>query len=257
MQGLIWRHLGDYKKTEAKLREALTLAPDHGPAALVLAELLAERGRGEEALPLFRQAASHPALRQQAVIGEAGFLRTLNQSDAARECLRQVLEQAPENPDALGLLGQLELAAGHTEDAERMLRQAFEQRPRDVELRYVLATALSAAGKQDEAAVHYQAVAEARPALAQARETMIRLNDEPGDLAGRTDVGRTLLQYGKPEDGVIWLQSALEVDPSYAPAHRALADYYEGPGADLPQASTLALYHRQQAVGGDAATLRP
>lgn len=49
-------------------------------------------------------------------------------------------------------------------------------------------------------------------------------------------VGMAAMQGGNREVGLCWLQSALKEDPNYAPAHRALMEYYQQVG-DLFQAA--------------------
>jgi Tfp pilus assembly protein PilF len=57
------------------------------------------------------------------------------------------------------------------------------------------------------------------------------------------------LRAGAAEEGLRWLNSALKEDPHYAPAHKALADYYQRHG-DFNRAAQ----HRQKAGGKDAGT---
>jgi hypothetical protein len=40
-------------------------------------------------------------------------------------------------------------------------------------------------------------------------------------------VGEILLRFGLPDEAVRWFHSALRQDERYAPAHEALASYYE------------------------------
>jgi Tfp pilus assembly protein PilF len=43
-------------------------------------------------------------------------------------------------------------------------------------------------------------------------------------------MGMIFLRNGREKDGVAWLQTALQVDPSHAATHQALADYFERKG---------------------------
>ena len=47
------------------------------------------------------------------------------------------------------------------------------------------------------------------------------------DPSSPCEVGQILMRNGQEAAGVRWLQRALERDPGYVPAQRALADYYE------------------------------
>ena len=62
------------------------------------------------------------------------------------------------------------------------------------------------------------------------------------------------LQAGVPEDGVRWLESALEIDPHYAPAHQALAEYYKQIGDRARSAQHLS--EAKSAAGRRAETVR-
>ena len=46
----------------------------------------------------------------------------------------------------------------------------------------------------------------------------------------RFEAGSILLRVGEEEEGLRWLRSALRVDPTHRPTHRALADYYQRKG---------------------------
>ena len=70
-----------------------------------------------------------------------------------------------------------------------------------------------------------------------------QLSATPDDVALRHEAGMIFLRSGQPKQGLRWLDSALQIDPLYAPTHLALADYFDKIG-DRAQAS----WHRQLAV---------
>lgn len=97
------------KGDEASLRQALELQPDHPDAVLGLAELLAERGEGEEALALLaripetaesRRVAAVARLGQDAVTGNGadvearlqGLLERVKDDESARREFVDLLE---------------------------------------------------------------------------------------------------------------------------------------------------------------------
>ncbi len=49
----------------------------------------------------------------------------------------------------------------------------------------------------------------------------------PEDPALHYTLGQLLLRGGQHQEGLRWLRNALRLDPQYAPARRALADYYQ------------------------------
>jgi hypothetical protein len=60
-------------------------------------------------------------------------------------------------------------------------------------------------------------------------------------------MGQLMLRNGEPREGVLWLESALRVDPAFAPAHKALAEHFEK--AKQPE---RAAGHRRFLAGGGA-----
>ena len=65
---------------------------------------------------------------------------------------------------------------------------------------------------------------------------------QPDNLELKVRLAETLLRDGHSEDGVRILKAALDQSPNYAPAHLALAAYYEKQGE-----SQLAEHHRRLA----------
>ena len=61
------------------------------------------------------------------------------------------------------------------------------------------------------------------------------------DIAAWDELGETLIQIGKDQHGLYWLERALERDPGHQRSHRALAAYYEKKGD-----ATNAASHRRQ-----------
>lgn len=67
----------------------------------------------------------------------------------------------------------------------------------------------------------------------------------PNDPALRVWLGKQLLAAGHDAAGLRFLKGALGIDPGYAPAHAALADYY-----DSHAQPAAAAEHRRRAAGG-------
>ena len=103
--------LGD----EASLRQALELEPDHAGAVVALAELLAERGEGEEALSLLARIPESAEWRRVAALARVGpstpesdgdvsaridgLLDRVKEDDVARQEFVDLLELlGPEDP---------------------------------------------------------------------------------------------------------------------------------------------------------------
>ncbi len=81
----------------------------------------------------------------------------------AEPLYRQVLDVDPEQPDALHLLGLVELQKGDVDAAIRLIREASALNPSAGFYRFNLAKALAAAGQLSEAEASYQASIELTP----------------------------------------------------------------------------------------------
>jgi len=148
-------------EAEALLRAVLETAPTFAKPAEDLGFLLVQCGRPAEAVPFLERATRlDPALehawftlgRALAMLGrgpeaDAAYERSFERSperrmmahaaehqragrlEEAEKLCRRVLQDNPQNVDALRLLAQLAQRADHAEDAERMLREAIRIAP--------------------------------------------------------------------------------------------------------------------------------
>jgi tetratricopeptide (TPR) repeat protein len=138
----------------------------------------------------------------------------------------EVLAQKPDFPAALSLRGQLALRQGQFAEAANWLRQAVRRNPADHRARYNLALALEQAGQAEEAKEHLRHFHQAEKDLARFNEIVTGdIARRPADPALHCELGQILLRAGQRDEGMRWLQSALQIDPGYGPARRALVDY--------------------------------
>jgi len=102
--------------------------------------------------------------------------------DAELLC-RQILADAPQNADALNLLGVIALSGGRLAEAEELLRRAIDANPDSAEAHNNLGEALRRAGRLDEAASLLMRALALRPNYAQAARNIaktIEALDHPG-----------------------------------------------------------------------------
>ncbi len=227
LQGLF---LLDYQQdrsgAEKSYRRALELDPDHEEARLGLAVALL-MGKS------FARAAEHfKHLRQcqpdngRVQVGLAECLDGLGQHAEAVQLVDDVLARCPEFAAALSLRGQFALRDGQWAEAESWLRQALRHNPMDHRAHYGLVRCLEQTGQEEEAQVQ-------RRQLQQMEEDVARFNEivtteiaqRPTDPALRYTLGQLLLRRGQHEEGLRWLQSALRLDPHYAPARQLVEEY--------------------------------
>ena len=229
LQGEI--HL-DYEHSQvgalASYRRAVELDPDHEEARLGLAIVLLQ-------CQTFAEAAGHLEYLRKCQpdnlhiqVGLAECRRGLGKGAEALRLVESVLARRPEYPQALALRGQLALDQGQFAAAEDYLRRAVELNPRDQRTRYNLILCLNRNGKFAEARRHKRKHKRMEEDLKQFHTIVTRdLARRPHDPALHYTLGRLLLRSGHRGEARRWLQSALRLDPQYAPARQALAEYYQ------------------------------
>lgn len=146
------------------------------------------------------------------------------------------------NPAARLECGRTALREGRTPDAERLLREAVRLSPSNQEIHYQLGIALQRNGNAAEAEQHLKRFREIEQDLIDLEDAVTAMTKSTNDPAPRVQAGRICLRNGQDQEGLRWLHGALQVNPSYGPAHAALAEYYERHGD-----SDRAAMHRRAA----------
>src|SRR5262245_19829091 len=106
--------------------------------------------------------------------------------DRARDAYNAILAERPSNPDALHLLGMLELQLGRAHEAEALIRRAVALCPKEASYRASLAEVCRVLGQNDDAISHCAAAME--------------LQLENPELL--CNVGATLLSLKRVEAGI-------------------------------------------------------
>ncbi|HVT80265.1 MAG TPA: tetratricopeptide repeat protein, partial [Phycisphaerae bacterium] len=149
----------------------------------------------------------------------------------ARAIYEQVLQQLPDQPVALHLLGLVNAQEGQIDQAVLLIRRAIEAWPNDVNFHANLAQILKNAGKIDAAADAYQNALALAPersdlhfglgnvrrlqaripeAMAEYHETL-RL--DPSHAPALNNLGNCLLNAGNPGEALELLRRAVELNP--------------------------------------------
>jgi Flp pilus assembly protein TadD len=116
-----------------------------------------------------------------------------------------------------------------------LLREAVRLNPVEHRARYSLILCLNQNGKEEEARQLRQHFEQLEGDLAHFNDIVTReLVQRPRDPALHCTIGQLLLRTGQREEGLRWLQSALRLDPQYAPARQTLEEY-KGKAKDQAQ----------------------
>ncbi|MCL4202856.1 MAG: tetratricopeptide repeat protein [Pirellulaceae bacterium] len=242
LRGYFYEAFYRYKDAVAEYELGLVKAPGRTDGRLRLSGVLVRQEDYARAERELARCLDEQPLDLQVRTEWAAYLFAVGRGDEAHHELRQVLIRAPDNPEALRLMGQIELAAGRPEEAFRWLLPAAEKTPCDTSVRQALGQALQVAGRADEAAPHFRYVEEAERELRHLDVWLPQVLENPADVSLRYKIGVTVLRYRSPPDGLRWLRTVLEIDPDHVETHRALADYYAQQGDQQ-----AAQRHRQQA----------
>jgi Tfp pilus assembly protein PilF len=187
----------------------------------------------EKAELLFEDCVKQSPDSATALLGLAECKRRQGNSEEANRLLYDALtlDLSPEQQGvALASLGQVALENGKYNRASRLLEEALEKNPNDPAVHLALAAAMLAQGRKEPAAEHR----ETAKAITERHARVVGLTrqaiQEPDNAKLRCEAGLILLEQGLLTSGAQWLDSAIQVDPNYAPAHDGLAKYFRSVG---------------------------
>lgn len=244
----------------AELAAAIALNARHWPSLYARSRLLSGLGDQERALA---DAVAATAMRWNAAakLQQARCLLNLARPAEARGLLGEILELPPgalqrsfnlvcEPERGLPVqaeLGYAEAALGNSAAAVGWFEQVLERDPNHLNVRYQRALALR---ELDRAAEAESELSEVQKIREQLREIdgladVIRGDSANPRLAERCRIGELFLRYEDARRGEFWLLDTLNHDPTYAPAHRLLAEYYDRLAADEPGYRVMAERHRR------------
>jgi tetratricopeptide (TPR) repeat protein len=129
------------------------------------------------------------------------------QFDAAEQSLGSVLALAPDDPDAIRMLGMVAQRRGDQAKAIDCFKRALAEWPADSDLRVWLGIALYEHGAVDEALLHFRQACQLAPE----------------SVSAWFNLGEALAREAYSEEAVTVLQRALELDPAHVPARLSLA----------------------------------
>jgi tetratricopeptide (TPR) repeat protein len=261
--GRVYEHLSDLPHAAKEFEAALKLWPGHPPAAYNLARVQIAQQKPEAALESYRLCSAKLFEKQPALVGMAQCLRLLGRLDEARRILDSAGSSGNEDfvEDAYRLVGdpaeggrayyaaergQVELEAGNYMEAVPWLEKAVAASPTDWKLRYSLGFALQRTGRREDADRELHRVEQTKAAMSKVDREFDALHDNPQNVGARFEIGRLFLEILSEDQGLVWLNSVLAIDPDHLPTHRLLAEYFESHAGGDPAFARLAREHRRK-----------
>jgi tetratricopeptide (TPR) repeat protein len=214
-------------KAVAAYEQALALAPDLAEAHLQLAGVLMVQSHFDQALPHYLAGLQGRPGEAKALVGLANCYFALGQMDRARDTLNLLLAGSRPDAGAYFILAKVALAEGKMEEALRQLRAAETLAPQETDILYALSTVLAKLGKANEARQYEQKLKDLTEQVHRLEDLRRQINREPANVALRHEAGSIALRMGQEQEAIRWLQSALQIDPKYAPTLQLLAQHYQ------------------------------
>jgi tetratricopeptide (TPR) repeat protein len=244
LQGLAYDQQDRRHDALAAFRRALQADAEHDDARLHLARVLLLNGQYAEATPHLEYLRGRLPGSPEVPVLLARCRAALPERRAeAVALLDEVLARAPHYAPALAERGRLALEAGQLEQAEPWLREATRRSPDNVPTHVQYQRCLLGLGKSEEAAAVEARLKQLEKDILRLQEiTQTEMQRQPHSARLQCEAGVISLRAGFAAEGLRWLHRALKEDPNYAPAHEALADFYQSTGE-----RALATRHRELA----------
>jgi tetratricopeptide (TPR) repeat protein len=137
----------------------------------------------------------------------------------AEQLYLQILQQHPEQPDALHWLGVIVFQGGKQNEGLANLQKSLAVNPNDANAHNSLGNMLLEQGDLQQSALHLRRA--------------IALN--PNHYIAHTNIGNLLRQQGDLSNALHHWQQSIALNPSYAPAHSSLGTFFKEQG-ELEQA---------------------
>jgi tetratricopeptide (TPR) repeat protein len=228
-QAKVFDLLKDQDQALASYRRIVQLDPDNLQARLTLAGLVAELDP-QEAVGCFGYVRDRQGDSPALLAGLARCRLKLGQPDEARQLLDAALAVQPDSWAALSERARLALQTESAEEAEKWFRRALALKPYEPDVLHGFHSCLVQAGKKKEAEEVWARVARVKADMDQVSALTRQVAAQPHDPALRCEVGTILMRNGLEKEGLGWLATALQEDPSHPATHRILAEYYERTG---------------------------
>ncbi|MEZ6062556.1 MAG: tetratricopeptide repeat protein [Planctomycetaceae bacterium] len=208
--GVISYDLEKYDDAAAEFQAAL----DRNPSAEHREQLYLELARARVKLRQYDQAleslSKAPGLAGDAaalaVRAECAF--SLGESDQAGELLKQVLQEEPDNRDALLLSADIAQQSQRWPEAIAALQKILDSSPQDHEARYLLGIIYGQAGQKELSQQQLQLSEESLLLRTEATELYRQADQHPTEPRYREELAAICEKMGEPELAEMWRRAA-------------------------------------------------
>ncbi len=225
--GRLHEQLNNHAEAAAAFQRVLEADTDQSEARLLLAAVLLDLRKAQEALPHVERLREELPRHRLVQVFLARCLDQVGRQAEALGVLDELLERQPAYAPALAERGKLAVRAGDLELAESLLQEACLREPGDYSAHYQLYLCLTLRDKKVQAKEVLERMTQIDDNQTLIREiTTAKMPRAPHNPDVHQELGTALMRTGSVEEGLLWLQSALTLDPKHARTHQALADFY-------------------------------
>ena len=238
--GFVLLELERYDEAVQVLQKAVRLDPKLEFAHFNLGKALAFTGKGEEADTAFES--SFALSPQRKLLAQAARLHKEGKLEEAEKLYRQVLQDNPDNVDAMRMLAMVAAALKHFDDAERLLRRVVGIAPDFLAAVIDLGRVLKEQDRFEEAIGYFKKAIEINPnnpqthfmlagayapaalnheAVKEYRRTLELSPRHPGALLG---LGNSLKTVGRLDEAIRAYHDCIDVKPNNGETYWSLAN---------------------------------
>jgi len=201
------------------------LRPGSVEARLICAEANERVGQTEKAVRDYGWLYERGQKSPDVVVGLGRCWQDLARFAEARQVLDAFLAERPARADVLVERGRLALREGGTTPAEPYFRRAVVADPSNLDAHRFLLHCLEASGNPEESARVDGQLRQLEIRAGRIEQLRSDVQATPNDTEPRYRLGLFLLQNGREEEGLNWLNGVLLLNPWHEPARAALAAY--------------------------------
>jgi tetratricopeptide (TPR) repeat protein len=219
----VWARLKKWDEALEDARRAVELRPDSREARLIWAEANERVGQTEQAVREYTWLYERGQKTPDVVLGLGRCWQDLARFAEAREVLDAFLAEQPGRADVLVERGRLALREGGPPSAGQYFRRAVVADPSNPEAHRLILRCLEAGGNVEESARVDDQLRQLEIRAGRIEQLRSDVQAAPRETEPRYRLALALLQDGREEEGLFWLNDVLLRDPSHERARAALA----------------------------------